>query len=145
MIHDRVFGTLLSILVLLSTSGASGRQSRGLVSAQTTSATSNSSSATNSSASTGASSADVRTSIILPPLYSCSPSSWVYTAPQGPKYLGLFVSGTDKFIETFALPEAYNDRTNGSFVWNCGALVPVLSAKRRALVAYETASLFKEN
>ncbi len=42
-----------------------------------------------------------------------------YTAPVGPKYLGLYVSGTTSWIETFSLPPVYDDRTNGSFTWKC--------------------------
>ncbi|GAA5936938.1 EGFR-like transmembrane domain-containing protein [Sporobolomyces koalae] len=69
----------------------------------------------------------IKTSINLPSVISaCSPSSWIYTAPVGPKYLGFFVSGTQTFVETFALPQAYDDKTEGSFVWNCD-LPPGLS------------------
>ncbi|GAA5901771.1 uncharacterized protein JCM6883_000390 [Sporobolomyces salmoneus] len=93
-----------------------------LVSAQSTITSAASSSSTSNTTDPNS----IRTSIILPPLYSCSPSSWVYTAPVGPKYLGFFLSGTNSFIETYALPEAYNARTNGTFIWNCD-LPPGLS------------------
>ncbi|GAA5971865.1 hypothetical protein JCM3765_004707 [Sporobolomyces pararoseus] len=74
----------------------------------------------NSSSSSNSTSSSIRTSINLPPsLNSCSPSSWIYTAPIGPKYLGFFVSGTDRFIETFKLPSVYDEKTEGSFVWMC--------------------------
>lgn len=36
------------------------------------------------------------------------------------------MSGTNEFIETYALPDAYTERTEGTFVWNCGEL-PFLS------------------
>ncbi|BGP53240.1 hypothetical protein JCM8202v2_000799 [Rhodotorula sphaerocarpa] len=59
------------------------------------------------------------TTIQLPPLYTCDFSTWTYTAPVGPKYLGFYVSGTTSWIETFSLPPVYDDRTNGSFTWKC--------------------------
>lgn len=64
-------------------------------------------------------SASVRTTIQLPPLYSCDFSTWTYTAPAGPKYLGFYVSGTTSWIETYSLPTVYDDRTNGTFTWKC--------------------------
>ncbi|GAA5879313.1 hypothetical protein JCM16303_003162 [Sporobolomyces ruberrimus] len=80
------------------------------------------------------------TSITLPlSLSSCTPSSFLYTAPPGPKYLGWFVSGTNRFIETYRLPEAYDERTNGTFVWNCD-LPPGLSVAAMFYVIEEGAS-----
>ncbi|GAA5981909.1 hypothetical protein JCM5350_006561 [Sporobolomyces pararoseus] len=94
---------------------------------------------TNSSASSNSTST-IRTSITLPPsLNSCSPSSWIYTAPIGPKYLGFFVSGTDRFIETFKLPDVYDDKTEGSFVWMCD-LPPGLSVAAMFYVIEEGAT-----
>ncbi|POY70808.1 hypothetical protein BMF94_6220 [Rhodotorula taiwanensis] len=83
-------------------------------------AASNSASARNSTVSgqpSGA--ATLRTTIQLPPLYSCDFSTWTYTAPAGPKYLGFYVSGTTSWIETYSLPTVYDDRTNGTFTWKC--------------------------
>lgn len=105
--RSKMFFLARSSLLLLSLSC--------LLNAQNTTSTS-------PSASPGNSTTEIQTSITLPPLYSCSPSSWVYTAPVGPKYLGFFVSGTNDFIETYALPDAYTERTSGTFVWNCGWL-----------------------
>ncbi|KAG0663090.1 hypothetical protein C6P46_002933 [Rhodotorula mucilaginosa] len=59
------------------------------------------------------------TTVQLPPLYACEYSTWTYTAPVGPKYLGFYVSGTTSWIETYSLPAVYDDRTNGSFTWKC--------------------------
>ncbi|GAA5856421.1 hypothetical protein JCM8547_008737 [Rhodosporidiobolus lusitaniae] len=61
----------------------------------------------------------VVTTISLPPLYECQSSTWTYTAPTGAKYLGFYVSGTSSWIETYALPSVYDDRTNGTFTWKC--------------------------
>ncbi|GAA5991546.1 hypothetical protein JCM10908_005754 [Rhodotorula pacifica] len=63
--------------------------------------------------------AGIKTTVQLPPLYTCDFSTWTYTAPVGPKYLGFYVSGTTSWIETYSLPAVYDDRTNGSFTWKC--------------------------
>ncbi|GAA6006963.1 uncharacterized protein JCM10292_000375 [Rhodotorula paludigena] len=67
----------------------------------------------------GTGSASVRTTISLPPLYSCQYSTWTYTAPVGPKTLGFYVSGTQTWIEQYRLPSVYDERTNGTFTWLC--------------------------
>ncbi|BGP45111.1 hypothetical protein JCM10450v2_000928 [Rhodotorula kratochvilovae] len=61
----------------------------------------------------------VKTTIQLPPLYTCEYATWTYTAPEGPKYLGLYLSGQSDFIETYPLPSVYDSRTNGTFTWRC--------------------------
>ncbi|BGP29193.1 hypothetical protein JCM10296v2_000931 [Rhodotorula toruloides] len=59
----------------------------------------------------------VKTTISLPPLYECEFATWTYTAPVGPKYLGIYVTGTQNFLETYSLPSVYDDRQNGTFSW----------------------------
>ncbi|GAA5919534.1 hypothetical protein JCM1841_000995 [Sporobolomyces salmonicolor] len=34
-------------------------------------------------------------------------------------WLGFWVTGTTSFIETYALPSAYDSHTNGTFTWEC--------------------------
>ncbi|GAA5861937.1 hypothetical protein JCM1840_006881 [Sporobolomyces johnsonii] len=71
------------------------------------------------SSSSSSGSSDVPMSVSLPPLYECQESTWTYTAPAGPKYLGFWVTGTTSFIETYPLPSAYDSHTNGTFTWEC--------------------------
>ncbi|BGP21993.1 hypothetical protein JCM10295v2_000870 [Rhodotorula toruloides] len=61
----------------------------------------------------------VKTTISLPPLYQCDFATWTYTAPIGPKYLGIYVTGTQNFLETYSLPSVYDNRTSGTFSWRC--------------------------
>ncbi|BGP13099.1 hypothetical protein JCM10213v2_001018 [Rhodosporidiobolus nylandii] len=82
--------------------------------------TPSSTSASSTASSTGsASNSTIKTTIALPPLYQCAQSTWTYTAPPGPKYLGVYVSGQSSWIETYALPAVYDDRTSGTFSWTC--------------------------
>ncbi|GAA6005389.1 hypothetical protein JCM10207_002965 [Rhodosporidiobolus poonsookiae] len=88
-----------------------------LVAAQSSSASSASATSTSTAASA---SSTAKPTIALPPLYECTSSTWTYTAPvAGPKYLGVYVSGSKSFLETYALPSVYDDRLNGTFTWNC--------------------------
>ncbi|GAA5971342.1 hypothetical protein JCM11641_008314 [Rhodosporidiobolus odoratus] len=91
-----------------------------LVVAQASGASSATSASATSSSPGAAASSTGRPTVSLPPLYQCGQSTWTYTAPvPGPKYLGIYLSGTSNFIETYALPAVYDDYTNGTFTWKC--------------------------
>ncbi|GAA6057395.1 hypothetical protein JCM3770_000742 [Rhodotorula araucariae] len=99
-------------IVLAQARGAFAQSS--LVSSGASSLATTSTAARPSATATG-----IRTTIQLPPLYTCEYATWTYTAPVGPKYLGLYLSGQSDFIETYPLASVYDSRTNGTFTWQC--------------------------
>ncbi|GAA5905366.1 hypothetical protein JCM6882_003139 [Rhodosporidiobolus microsporus] len=109
----RVGSAGLALLALLDRSS--------VVHAQSSSSSSSSSSAASatSSGSSSSSNGTVATTIQLPPLYQCTPSTWTYTGPVGAKYLAFFIPNTNNFVETYPLPSVYDDRTSGTFTWTC--------------------------
>ncbi|GAA6041184.1 hypothetical protein JCM8097_008331 [Rhodosporidiobolus ruineniae] len=105
---------VLTAATLLANAAAVFAQSSSASSASRSSA-----SGTATSSSAAASSTTIKTTVSLPPLYECSSSTWTYTGPVGQKWLGIFKSGTSEWVEQYPLPDAYHDRTNGTFTWNC--------------------------
>ncbi|GAA5830540.1 hypothetical protein JCM11251_002508 [Rhodosporidiobolus azoricus] len=105
------------ILALLAARSVAFAQSSN--SGSPSSAASGSPSASSSGAAPSSSAGVIKTTISLPPLYECQTSTWTYTGPVGIKTLGFYVPGTSDWVEQYTLPEAYEERTNGTFSWKC--------------------------